>query len=85
MIGNKYWQLADHLVHVFEKTSTQYRSLNNQLILIHSYSFKQKRFPLKSSYFRGCPGGAVVRNPPASAGHMGSSPGPGRSHMSRSS
>ena len=27
------------------------------------------------------PGGAVVKNLPASAGDMGSSPGPGRSHM----
>ena len=27
------------------------------------------------------PGGAVVGNPPASAGDMGLSPGPGRSHM----
>ena len=33
----------------------------------------------------GFPGGAVVKNPPASAGDMGSSPGPGRSHMPRSS
>ena len=31
---------------------------------------------------RGFPGGAVVKNPPANAGDMGSSPGPGRSHMS---
>ena len=30
------------------------------------------------------PGGAVVKNPPANAGHMGSSPGPGRSHMPQS-
>ena len=30
------------------------------------------------------PGGAVVENPPANAGDMGSSPGPGRSHMLRS-
>ena len=30
------------------------------------------------------PGGAVVNYPPASAGYMGSSPGPGRSHMPRS-
>ena len=30
------------------------------------------------------PGGAVVKNPPANAGNMGSSPGPGRSHMPRS-
>ena len=27
------------------------------------------------------PGGAVVKNPPASAGDTGSIPGPGRSHM----
>ena len=27
------------------------------------------------------PGGAVVKNPPANAGEIGLSPGPGRSHM----
>ena len=27
------------------------------------------------------PGGAGVKNPPANAGDVGSSPGPGRSHM----
>ena len=32
----------------------------------------------------GFPGGAVVKNPPASAGYTGSSPGLGRSHMPRS-
>ena len=30
------------------------------------------------------PGGAVVKNPPANAGDMGSIPGPGGSHMPRS-
>ena len=30
------------------------------------------------------PGGAVVKNPPANAGDMGSIPGPGRSHMPQS-
>ena len=30
------------------------------------------------------PGGTVVKNPPANAGDMSSSPGPGRSHMPRS-
>ena len=30
------------------------------------------------------PGGAVVKNPPANAGDAGSSPGPGRSHVPRS-
>ena len=29
----------------------------------------------------GFPGGAMIKNPPASAGDTGSSPGPGRSHM----
>ena len=33
---------------------------------------------------RGFPGGAVVKNLPASAGNTGSSPGLGRSHMLRS-
>ena len=31
------------------------------------------------------PGGAVVKNPPANAGDMGSSPGRGNSHMPWSS
>ena len=34
---------------------------------------------------RGFPGGAVVESLPVNAGHTGSSPGPGRSHMPRSS
>ena len=33
---------------------------------------------------RGFPGGAVVENLPTNAGDTGSSPGLGRSHMSRS-
>ena len=33
---------------------------------------------------RDFPGGSVVKNPPANAGDMGSSPGPGRSHMPQS-
>ena len=33
---------------------------------------------------RDFPGGTVVKNPSASAGDMGSSPGPGRSHMPQS-
>ena len=35
----------------------------------------------KSSTCWDFPGGAVVKNPPAKAGDMGSSPGPERSHM----
>ena len=34
---------------------------------------------------RDFPGGPVVKNPPANAGGTSSSPGPGRSHMPRSS
>ena len=34
---------------------------------------------------RGFPGGAVVESLPANAGEVGSSPGPGRSHMPQSS
>ena len=34
---------------------------------------------------QGFPGGAVVKNLPANTGDTGSSPGPGRSHMPRSS
>ena len=33
---------------------------------------------------RDFPGGTVVGDPPANAGDMGSSPGPGRSHMLQS-
>ena len=35
----------------------------------------------KSIIIGGFPGGTVVKNPPASAGDTGSSPGPGRSHV----
>ena len=35
-------------------------------------------------YKKGFPGGAVVENPPANAGDMGSIPGPGKSHMPQS-
>ena len=40
--------------------------------------------PIIKCLFRDFPGGVVVKSPPANAGDMGSSPGPGRSHMPRS-
>ena len=41
---------------------------------------KAERFPHRGSVLTtSFPGGAVVKNPPANAGDMGSSPGPGRS------
>ena len=45
---------------------------------------KKKKKSLALKKFKGFPGGAVVKNPPANAGDMGSSPGPGRSRMPRS-
>ena len=39
---------------------------------------------LKKSSGRDFPGGAVVKNPPASVGDTGSIPGLGRSHMPQS-
>ena len=39
---------------------------------------------VKNLLIQDFPGGAVAGNPPASAGDMGSSPGPGRSHMLQS-
>ena len=51
----------------------------------HSYAISGigKSIEIKSR-LGGFPGGAVVKNPPANAGDMGSSPGPGRSHMLQS-
>ena len=51
------------------------------------YTLLEKAFLYSMSHLKLCwgfPGGAVVRNPPASAGDMGWSPGLGRSHMPRS-
>ena len=63
-------------------------------IYIHKYVNKYKEIHFKelivgagkskNSQDRGFPYGAVVKNPPANAGDMGSSPGPGRSHMPQS-
>ena len=43
-----------------------------------------KSYHLLEEVFLDFPGGAVVKNPPASAADTGSSPGPGGSHMPRS-
>ena len=47
-----------------------------------THSIKTNRLKVKS--WEGFPDGAVVKNPPASAGDTGLSPGPGRSHMPQS-
>ena len=51
--------------------------LNNQKIT-EEIKEEIKKYP------GGFPGGAVVKNPLANAGHMGSSPGPGGLHMLQS-
>ena len=45
-------------------------------------SFIEKVLLLKKKK-TGFPSGSVVKNPPANAGDMGSTPGPGGSHMPR--
>ena len=50
---------------------------------IHVCFYKQESTDKEKGL--GFPGGAVVKNLPANAGDTGSSPGPGRSHMPRSS
>ena len=51
------------------------------LRLISESEYYQFDLSYISSSQPGFPGGSVVKNPPASAGDAGSSPGPGRSHM----
>ena len=43
-----------------------------------------KQLEIRTEGPRDLPSGTVVKNPPASAGDMGLSPGLGRSHMPRS-
>ena len=48
----------------------------------HFYSLSMfENFPKHKKWFRGFPVGTVVKNLPATAGDMGSSPGLGRSLM----
>ena len=54
----------------------------SEFLPLLTLNFLKKKF---RNYFpRDFLGGAVVKNPPANAGDMGSSLGPGRSHMPRS-
>ena len=54
------------------------------LYLTNSLTHFKRELVLIKIYGEGFPGGAVVGNPPANAGDIGLSPGPGRSHMPRS-
>ena len=48
-------------------------------------AFQERLIEAFKKYSRGFPGGSLGKNPCASAGHMGSIPDPGRSHVSWSS
>ena len=51
---------------------------------IVEYAYSGILLSNKKEQNKGFPGGAVVKNPSANAGDMGSSPGLGRSHMPQS-
>ena len=57
--------------------------LSGQFCCEPKTALKNKVLFLKNGQ-RNFPGGTVIKNPPANAGDVGSSPGPGRSHMLRS-
>ena len=54
------------------------------MLTLHKISEVQAINEKSMKLMQGFPGGAVVENLPANAGDTGSSPGLGRSHMSRS-
>ena len=58
--------------------------INNGIVLGISASCQYLSSLLRNTSW-GFPGGAVIKNLPANAGDMGSSPGPGRSYMPWSS
>ena len=53
-------------------------------IVVYPYKDYYSGIKRNKDIGKGFPGGAVVKNLPANAGHRGSSPGLGRSHMPRS-
>ena len=57
------------------------QAVGNEGIQERGMLWKPNETVFQESSDRGFPGGAVVKNPPASAGDTGSSPGPGGSHM----
>ena len=71
-----------YILYEFVKISVEaiLRKLKFKVYNILSRTMKNQK--KKKNHIGGYfPGGAVVRNPSANAGDMGSSPGPGGSHM----
>ena len=76
--------MAKDVVHVY--TMEYYSAIKKNEIMPFAATWMQLEITILSKVSqkekdRDFPGGAVVKNPPANAGDMGSSPGPGRSHM----
>ena len=79
--GNKPGPLAVKVPSPNHWTTREFPAL---FYYVHNSFYYLKLFLCCKISVRGFPGGAVVKNPPAYAGDMGSSPGPGRSHMPQS-
>ncbi|KAJ8783593.1 hypothetical protein J1605_008636 [Eschrichtius robustus] len=62
----------------------QFPQLDLDNCSLPSFTYAEFSFEVVKNVCKGFPGGAVVEDLPANAGHTGSSPGLGRSHMPRS-
>ena len=69
------------VVECYKGRDTRIKGKKNDAICGRLGPWRNRRQDLIRNTREGFPGGAVVKNPPASAGDTGSSPGLGRSHM----
>ena len=82
MLPNSFYKANITLILKPDKDNTKkenYRPIS--LINIDPKIFNRMLANWVQQYIKGFPGGRAVKNPPAKAGDMGSSPGLGRSHM----
>ena len=70
--------------HAYRKSYDSPESLISKMRIIPMLLKTVNENVKKKTFFRDFAGGAVFKNPPANAGDIGSSPGPGRSHMPQS-
>ena len=80
-------EIVNFVLHVFyhnkKKSKEKWYTYPHCIYLRWTITTSKKMKHLLKTSNVGFPGGAVVKNPPVSAGDSGSSPGPGRSHMPR--